>query len=275
MKIRLGLTHEPDDAFMFHALLTGKVDCGGLEIEPLVEVFPILNDQASRGQLEATVLSLHAYVYSRRRYRVARCGATFGRTLGPSLIAREPMEMDELLGATVAVPGVTSSAYLALTIWNPAVRTRVVPFDKVIPTVEMGLADVGLVTPEEKPCLEITGLTTVMDLSVWWSGETHGMPLPLGCFAIRQDLPEDVQATLHQAVADSIQYALDHKDEVLAAIGGQTSAPDDETMQEFVEDYVSPLSVDIGDEGEQAMRAFLAHGQQAGLIETMDMVFVK
>jgi 1,4-dihydroxy-6-naphthoate synthase len=274
MKIRLGISHEADDAFMFHALLTGKVDSAGLDIQPVVDVFPILNDQASRGQLEATVMSLHAYVYSRRRYRLARCGATFGRTLGPALIAREPMAVDDLLGATVAVPGVTSSAYLMLTIWNPTVRTRVVPFDKVIPAIETGLADVGLVTPEEKPGLDVTGLATVMDLSVWWSGETDGLPLPLGCFAIRRDLPDQVQTTLQKVVADSIQYAMDNKAEVLAAIHADTPDVDLAAQQEFVEDYVSPLSVDLGDEGVEAMTAFLARGAQAGLIETVDLTFI-
>jgi 1,4-dihydroxy-6-naphthoate synthase len=275
MKIRLGMTHEADDAFMFHALLTGKVDTAGLDIQPVVEVFPILNDQASRGQLEATVMSLHAYVYSRRRYNLARCGATFGKGVGPALIAREPMEMDELLEAPVAVPGVTSSAYLALTIWNPNVHTRVVPFDKVIPAIETGLADVGLVTPEEKPGLDVTGLTTVTDLSVWWSGESNGLPLPMGCFAIRHDLPEEIQRALHQAVASSIQYALENKAEVLAAIHADVPEVDLDVQREFVDNYVSDLSVDLGDEGVQAMEAFLRHGADAGLIESVDLKFVE
>jgi 1,4-dihydroxy-6-naphthoate synthase len=274
MKIRLGLSPEVDDAFLFHGLLNGLVDTGELEIEPVIETFQTLNDLASRGQLEATVMSVHAYAYAQSRYNLSRHGATFGTRGGPMLLARDLLTADELSDSIVAVASVTSSAYLAMSIWNPMIHTRVVPFDKVIPAVESGLASAGLVSPELQMELEWSGLQCVMDLGLWWAGETTGLPLPLGCFVIRKDMADGVAVKLNALVAQSAQYAMDNRAAVVKHL--QTNRPEvsAELIDEFIGDYVTGRSFKLDDEGEKAIGEFLARGHAAGVIPETNVAFV-
>ena len=266
MKIRLGYSNEADDAFLFHALTAGKVDLGGLQIEPVVVDFQTLNDKASRGELEATALSVHAYAYARKHYRLLRCGWTFGEGHGPVLVAREPMDNDQLAKATVATGGVTSSAYLAMMLWNPAVRTRLLPSPKVLPSVETGLADAGLMAHEKEMAFELTGLVCVHDLGKWWAKTTDGLPLPLGCVAIRRDVPEEIQARLHAAVAQSIRYAMDHRAEALAAARQAVGKLEADLADEFVGRYITELSADLGQGGQAATEEFLKRGFEMGIV---------
>ena len=275
MKIRLGYSNEADDAFLFHALTTGKVDLGGLQIEPVVVDFQTLNDKASRGELEATALSVHAYAYARKHYRLLRCGWTFGEGHGPVLVAREQMDGDELAQATVATGGVTSSAYLAMMLWNPSVRTRLLPSPKVLPSVETGLADAGLMAHEKEMAFELTGLVCVHDLGQWWTKKTDGLPLPLGCVAVRRDLPDDVQARLQAAVTQSVQYAVDHRGEAMAAARQAVGRLEAELADEFVGRYVTELSTDLGERGQAATEEFLKRGYEIGVVpDALPLEFV-
>ena len=275
MKIKLGLSPEADDVFMYHGLRSGKVDTGELEIEPVVEAFQTLNDQASRGKLDATSMSVHAYAYARKRYVLSRCGSSFGTNCGPLLVAREELNAEQLAAATIAVPGVTSSAYLALALWGPDIRTRVLPFDKVIPAVESGLTDCGLISHEEQMSLDVTGLECVLDFGVWWSGLTGGMPLPMGCVAVSRSLAADVQRQLQRAIGESVKYGLANRDEALAAVNEQVDERDLRHADEFIGRYVNDLSVDVGDSGQAAMEEFLSRGCLAGVIpDTLPLEFV-
>jgi 1,4-dihydroxy-6-naphthoate synthase len=274
MKIRLGLSPEVDDAFLFHGLLSGQIDTGDLEIEPVIETFQTLNDLASRGQLEATVMSVHAYAYAQSRYSLSRHGATFGTSGGPMLLARDLMDADELSENIVAVASVTSSAYLAMSIWNPMIHTRVVPFDKVIPAVESGLAQAGLVSPELQMELEWSGLQCVMDLGLWWAGETNGLPLPLGCFVIRKDLADGVAGQLDALVGQSARYAMDNRDAVVKHL--QTNRPEVSAslIEEFIGDYVTDRSLQLDADGEKAIAEFLTRGHAVGVIPETAVAFV-
>ena len=274
MKIRLGYSNEADDAFLFHGLTAGKVDPGDLQIEPVVVDFQTLNDKASRGELEATSLSVHAYAYARKHYRLLRSGWTFGEGRGPMLVAREPITPEDLAKVTVAAGGVTSSAYLALMLWNPAVRIRMLPFDKVLPAVETGLADAGLMVHEEEMSLELTGLVCVHDLGRWWAEKTDGLPLPLGCVAVRRDLDETVQQQLHQAVTASVDYAMAHRDEAVAAAREAVGKLEAELTDEFVGRYITDLSSDVGDRGLKATEEFLKRGHEIEVIpDTLPLEF--
>ena len=266
MEIRFGYSNDADDAFLFHALVTGKVDTGDLQIEPVVVDFQTLNDRASRGELEATALSVHAFAYAQKHYRLVRGGWTFAVEHGPSLVARESMSPDQLADATVAAGGVTSSAYLAMMLWNPALKTRMLPFDKVLPAVETGLADAGLTVHEDDMALELTGLVNVHDLGKWWAGETDGLPMPLGCVAVRKDLDDEVQQQLQQSVRASVEWAMGHHREALEAARGAVDKLEAEGTDDFLGRYVTDLSVDIGDSGQAGMEAFLQRGADANII---------
>ena len=274
MKIRLGYSNDADDAFLFHALAAGKVDLGELQIEPVVADFQTLNDKASRGELEATALSVHAYAYARQHYELLRCGWTFGEGHGPCLVSRDEVPEDQLLQATIAAGGVTSSAYLAMMLWNPAVRTRILPFDKVLAAIETGLADAGLMVHEEEMSLELTGLICAHDLGKWWAEATGGLALPLGCVVVRRDLDESARKQLQSALRQSVQYAIDNRAEAMAAARSAVGKLEAEMTDDFIGRYIGELSIDISDRGEKAVEEFLKRGFEAGIIpESLPLEF--
>jgi len=241
------------------------VDTGQLRLEPVVADFHTLNDKASRGELEVTAVSAHAYAYARQKYLLLRSGASFGQGYGPVIVAREPMDPQQLTAATVAVPGVTSSAYLVMGLWA-RVRTRLLPFDKILSAVEAGLVDCGLVVHEDKMKLELSGLTCVLDLAAWWAQQTDNLPLPLGCVVVRRNLPPDVQRQLERMVQESVRCGLAGRTEAMAAAYRAAGRLEAELMNEFITRYVTELSVDMGSRGRAALEEFLRRGHQAGII---------
>jgi len=269
MAIRLGYSQEADDAFLFHALTTGKIQAGALQVEPIVVDFQTLNDRASRGELEATALSVHAYAYARSHYELLRAGWTFGEGRGPVIVAREAVAPGDLAEATIAVGGVTSSAYLAMMLWNPHARVRMLPPDKVLPAVEAGLADAGLLVHEEEMALRLSGLVAVQDLGTWWAQTTDGLPLPLGCVAVRRNLDAATRAQIARGVSESVAYALANRREAMDAARQAVGRLEADLADEFIGRYIGELSGDIGERGQAAAEAFLTRGCEAGLLPSV------
>ena len=266
MKIRLAHSPDADDAFMFCGLASGKVDAGDYEFEHVLEDIQTLNDRATRGEMEITAVSVHAYAYVRDKYVLTRCGGSFGDRYGPMIVAGEPMSADELAGQTIAVPGTTTTAYLALQLYRPGLRTTVLPFDKIVDAVLTGVVDCGLIIHEAQVTYERLGLHCVVDMGQWWSAATDGLPLPLGCNVIRKDLPPEVRADLNRIILATIRYGLDHRDEAIEYAMRFAGEMDTSLADRFVGMYVNDLTLDMGDRGQRAVEELLARAHQAGLI---------
>ena len=265
MDIKLGHSPDADDAFMFYGLSEGLVDTGRYRIEHVLEDLQGLNDKATRGQLEMTAVSAHAYAYVRDKYILTRCGGSFGQGYGPKIIAREPIPESELDKVSVAVPGSTTSAYLALQLYRPSLRTKVLPFDKIVPAVSAGVVDCGLIIHEGQVTFEQMGLCEIVDLGRWWQGKTR-LPLPLGLNAIRRDLDMQTRHDLAAILLASIRYALDHRPAAMAhAMKYAHNVPEDLAGQ-FVGMYVNELTLDMGDTGKAAIEKFLGMAHDAGLV---------
>ena len=191
MHIRLGHSPDADDAFMFWALATGKVDTRGFEFEHVLRDIQTLNEWALDGKLETTAISLHAYPFVQERYVLLPHGASMGAGYGPLVVAREPLSLDDLTELEIAIPGRMTTAFLVLRMAIGDFRYREVPFDEILDEVKSGEADAGLIIHEGQLTYEAEGLTKVLDLGEWWLLET-GLPLPLGANVARRDLGEDV-----------------------------------------------------------------------------------
>ena len=199
------------------------------------------------------------------RYHLARCGASFGQQCGPKIIAREPSALAELSHSPLAVPGNTTSAYLALCLFKPGLRTMLLPFDKIIPAVQMAVVRCALVVHEELSALEQAGLCCLVDLAQWWATRNDSLPLPLGCYGIRSDVAEPARRQIEDILRQSIRYALDHHDDAVAYAASKTGQTP-VLAQQYIKAYVTDLSVDMGDRGRSAIEKFLAQGHEAGLI---------
>src|SRR4029453_4426980 len=263
MKISLAHSPDSDDAFMFYGLARGKVPTEGLEVAHVLTDIETLNREAARGTHEVTAISFHAYPYVADHYALMPCGGSIGDGYGPLLVAREPLSPADIAGRTVAVPGILTTAYLALRLFAPGAETRVVPFDRILEEVHEGRADVGLIIHEGQLTYGGHGLHKVVDLGAWWKEQT-GLPPPLGGNAVRRDLGEDLMRRLTRIVRETVRYSLAHRADALAYAMSFARGMDPRIADRFVGMWVNDMTVDIGERGRQAVQELLDRGHAAG-----------
>jgi 1,4-dihydroxy-6-naphthoate synthase len=270
-QIRVGHSPDPDDAFMFYALARGKIETGPYRFTHELVDIETLNRRAVEGELELTALSVHAYAYLSDLYVLCSCGASMGDRYGPMVIARRPMELGDLAGATIAVPGLRTTAYLALRLClETQFHEVVVPFDRILDAVAAGEyegkpVDAGLIIHEGQLTYADQQLRLVVDMGQWWYQKT-GLPLPLGANGIRRDLGPEVIRDVHRLLGESIRYGLDHRDEALRHAMSFGRGLDRAKADQFVGMYVNDWTLDFGPVGRQAVARLLAEGHRAGVI---------
>ena len=256
VRIRVGHSADPDDAFMFWALEAGRVDARGLQLEQVVSDIQTLNEWATEGRLEVTAISLGAYPQVADRYLLLPHGASMGTGYGPVVVAREPLDLAALRELEVVVPGRLTTAYVVLRLaLGPDVRVRELPFDRILDEVLSGGADAGLVIHEGQLTYGASGLHKVLDLGAWWFEET-GLPLPLGVNVARRDLGGRL-GDVSDVLGEAIRYGLDHREEALAYAQSYGRGIDRATTDRFVEMYVNELTCDYGELGRRAVEELL------------------
>ena len=276
--IRLAHSPDADDAFMFWALATGKIDTADRRYVHELADIESLNRRALRGELEVTAVSFHAYAHLADRYALLAHGASIGERYGPRIVARTPPPADPratLGGDTlVAVPGELTTAFLALKLYQPAVRHVVVPFDEIEDYVAAERADAGLLIHEGQLTFADRGLHLWVDLGEWWH-EGTGLPLPLGGNAVRRDLGASLMREIARDVKASIAYGLAHRAEALAHAKRFSRGLDEARTDRFVAMYVNAYTVEYGPQGRRAVAELLARAHRAGLVPgPVDVTFV-
>jgi 1,4-dihydroxy-6-naphthoate synthase len=261
------IAHSPDsdDAFMFYGLATNKVRVPGMKFTHTLTDIETLNRKAMQEVYDVSAISFHAYPYVQDKYALMSCGGSVGEQYGPMVVASRPLGLEELPRLKVAVPGKLTTAYLALKLFSPKIETAVVPFDRIIPEVVAGNYEAGLIIHEGQLTYESSGLCKVLDLGKWWH-ELTGLPLPLGGNAIRRALGRELIATVSQALRDSIQYGLDHREEALAYAMQFARDLDTQKADRFVGMYVNERTLDYGRDGKEAVTRLLEMGHRAGII---------
>ncbi len=263
----INVAHSPDsdDAFMFYGLATNKVRVPGLRFTHTLCDIETLNQKAQEGVYDVTAVSFHAYPYIQDSYALMSCGGSVGDGYGPMIVSPRPFSQTEIKKIKIAVPGKLTTAYLALMLFAPGIEVEVVPFDQIIPQVLEGKYEAGLIIHEGQLTYGKSGLQRVVDLGKWWQKVT-GLPLPLGGNAIRRSLGAETIASVSQALRDSIQYAIDHREEALAYAMQFARDLDTQLADKFVGMYVNERTLDYGDDGREAVRRLLDMGNKAGII---------
>lgn len=266
-KLLLGHSPDPDDAFMFYGLAKGLVGSGRWEFEHILQDIQTLNERALRGELHITAISIHAYPYVADKYALLSSGASMGDGYGPMVVAREPMLWRDLRGKKIAVPGLMTSAYLALNLLlgKGTFQAEVVMFDKILDHVASGKADAGLIIHEGQLTYQNQKLHCVVDLGVWWQRQTD-LPLPLGGNVIRRDLGWDHMREIGEILRRSIRYSLEHREEAVAHALAYARDMGRDLADKFVGMYVNDYTIDYGADGRDAVREFLRRGAQIDLI---------
>ena len=267
-ELKLAHTPDSDDAFMFYALATRKVRTPGLKFTHVLADIETLNQAAGQERYDVTAISFYAYAFVREKYLLLDCGASFGEGYGPIVVALHPLQRDDLAGHRVAVPGLLTTAYLALKLFEPRVEAVPMAFDKILDAVRAGPdasgVDAGLLIHEGQLLYSQAGLHRVVDLGQWWFDETH-LPLPLGGNAIRRALGPHMGRQVARAIKQSIAYALEHRDAALHYALQFAREMDLELADKFVGMYVNRWTLGCGDAGRRAVRELLTRAAQAGL----------
>jgi 1,4-dihydroxy-6-naphthoate synthase len=266
--IEIKIAHSPDsdDAFMFYGLATNKVRVPGLKFTHVLCDIETLNHKAiAEAYYEVTAISFHAYPYLQDRYALMPSGGSVGDGYGPMIVAAKNYSLDEVKKLKIAIPGTLTTAVLALKLFAPDVQTEVVPFDKIIPAVLDGKFDAGLIIHEGQLTYDKSGLSRILDLGKWWRDLT-GLPLPLGANAIRKDLGAETIAKVCKALRDSIQHALDNREQALQYAMQFARDLDARDADKFVGMYVNERTLDYGDDGREAVAKLLTMGHEKGII---------
>src|SRR5215211_4126066 len=269
-KLTLGHSPDPDDAFMFYALAKDLIPTHGFRFEHILQDIQTLNERATRGELDITAISIHAYAYVSDKYALLPSGASMGDGYGPMLVAKQKFAKEEIAQKRIAVPGTMTSAFLALQLWlgKPAREFKyvVVPFDKIFETVRAEQAEVGLIIHEGQLTYEREGLVVCEDLGQWWGRENNGLPLPLGGNVIHKRFDPATRSTVSRVLTASIQYSLDHREEAVQHALQYARDMGRELADKFVGMYVNHWTLDYGEKGREAIRRFLGQAKQRGLI---------
>jgi 1,4-dihydroxy-6-naphthoate synthase len=265
MKITVAHSPDSDDAFMFYGLASGGVPTDGVHVEHLLADIETLNRAAFDGRYEVTAVSFHAYALLTGKYLLLRHGASMGDRYGPVVIARQDRP-SSLEGVKVAVPGLLTTAYLALKLYAPHVEVEVMPFDRIQEAVHEGKADAGLLIHEGQLTYAAEGLKKIVDLGEWWAVKTGGLPLPLGGNVIRRDLGPANIAKISSMLHDSIAYGLEHRQEALEYAMTYSRGLAREQADRFVGMYVNDLTLDYGERGRAAVRRLMDEAYDARLI---------
>jgi 1,4-dihydroxy-6-naphthoate synthase len=261
------VAHSPDsdDAFMFYGLATNKIRVPGVKFTHTLCDIETLNRKAMEGFYDITAISFHAYPYIQEQYALMPSGGSVGEGYGPMIVASRNIPLEELDRIRIAVPGTMTTAYLVLKLFAPQVATEVVPFDEIIPRVLEGKYEAGLIIHEGQLTFNKAGLHKIVDMGKWWREKT-GLPLPLGGNAIRRELGPELIAACCNALRDSIQYALDHRDEALQYAMQFARDLDPQLADKFVGMYVNERTLDYGADGRDAIAKLLDMGYAAGII---------
>ena len=268
-QIRIGHSPDSDDAFMFYALAKKLIPTNGFEVVHVIEDIESLNKRALNSELEVTAISIHAYAYVSQDYVLMPCGASIGDRYGPIVVSTSPIDLHDLSGKRIAIPGEMTTAYLTLQLFEPDFIPEVVPFDQILDHVKQGKSDAGLIIHEGQLTYQSQGFHKIIDLGEWWHQETD-LPLPLGANVIRRDLGSETIRKITALLKQSIQYSLSHRQEGLeyAMVYARDMESDSTLADRFVGMYVNDYTLDYGQRGRAGVHELLSRGYQSGIIKS-------
>ena len=269
--------HSPDsdDAFMFYGLATKKVRSSKVTFRHVLSDIETLNRKAMEGVYDLSAISYHAYPYVADKYVLMASGSSIGDGYGPMIIANRPMELEEVKGKRIAVPGKMTTAFLAAKLFQPDFEPVVTPFDKITAAVRERSVDAGLIIHEAQLTFDREGFHRICDLGRWFK-QTYDLPLPLGANVLLRSLDPDIKSECCRMMRDSIQYALDNHAEALEYAMQFARDMEARLADKFVGMYVNHYTLDAGEVVPKAAQKLLDMGFEAGIIpKKVEVEFVR
>ena len=199
-----------------------------------------------------------------------------GDGYGPMIVSKKKYSKDDIAKLRIAVPGLMTSAFLAMRLrLGRDFNHIVVPFDHIFEAVKRGEADAGLIIHEGQLTYQKEGLELCVDLGAWWKEDTGGLPLPLGGNAIKKTLGTPLMSRISTLLTESIRFGLDHRAPAVAHAMAYARNMDTPLADKFVGMYVNDWTLDYGDKGREAIRLFLRRGYESGVLpKPVELEFV-
>ncbi|MBI5675123.1 MAG: 1,4-dihydroxy-6-naphthoate synthase [Nitrospirae bacterium] len=269
--LSLGYSPCPNDTFIFYAMTHEKAGDVDLKFREILLDVETLNQKALHSELDLTKISYHAFGHLRKEYCMLRAGGAIGKGCGPLLVSKKDYSVTELRDKRIAIPGRLTTANLLLQlhdphfISHPASFLYVMPFNKILAAVASEEVDAGLIIHESRFTYPSYGLRKIIDLGEWWEDET-GLPIPLGGIIAKRSLGENLHKRISSIIKSSIEYALIHPSEPMDYIKKHSQELSDDVIKQHIDLYVNKYSLDIGDDGERAVKEFLLRAEETGII---------
>lgn len=255
---------------MFYGLAQELIATPGYRFEHILQDIQTLNERATRGELDISAISIHAYAYVSDKYALLPSGASMGDGYGPMLVAKQKFSREEIRRKKIAVPGTMTSAFLALQLWlncpGSELHYEVVPFDQIFQAVREGRAEVGLIIHEGQLTYQNEGLVVCEDMGQWWGRENDGLPLPLGGNVIHKRFEPAVRKEISDLLTRSIQFSLDHRPAAVQHALQYARDMGHDLADQFVGMYVNHWTLDYGEKGRESIRRFLGRAFEQQLI---------
>ncbi len=275
--ISLGYSPCPNDTFIFYAMINEKVDTKNLKFNEVLLDVETLNQKALNTELDMTKVSYHAFGHLRNKYCLLRAGGALGRGCGPLVIAKNEYTMDELRGKRISIPGKLTTAFLLLQLYDSSFSNKpsaltfqpsnivVMPFHHIIEAVANENIDAGLIIHESRFTYPSYGLKKIIDLGVWWEKET-GLPIPLGGIIAKHSLGTGLNKKINKILRQSIEYAFRKRAEPMNYIKEHSQELSDDVINQHINLYVNDFSIDVGQDGEKAVKELLSRAEEARII---------
>lgn len=275
MKLRIGFSPCPNDTFIFDALVNKRIDTEGLEFEPVLEDVQTLNEWSNAAELDITKLSFPALFNNAETYVVLNAGSALGKGVGPLLITNKLVDVPDPGNSTIAIPGTLTTANFLLSYAFPMATNKVpMLFSKIEDALVNGTVDLGLIIHENRFTYQKKGLIKVLDLGEYWEEKT-GLPIPLGCIAVKRSLDKEVQLKIDRLIRKSLEMAFEDYPAIHPYVKEHAQAMDEEVMRKHIELYVNNYSLDLGPDGKASISKFYEiYSEQTGRKITVKSLFL-
>lgn len=264
--IHVGHSPDPDDAFMFYGLSSGKVKIEGVKIEHQLEDIQTLNQRAMNGELEVTAISAHTFPFVEDKYWIMETGGSFGENYGPVIVSKKYKSLSELKGKKIATPGKLTTATLLFKIFCEGIENTDIPFDEIMNKVNDETFDAGLLIHEGQLTYKDEGFNKILDFGEFWNEKTNGLPLPLGLDVVRKDLGIELAKKISFGLKESIHFGYTHQSESIPYSMQWGRGIDNKLGEKFVKMYVNELTISMGERGKQSLELLFKLAKEKKLI---------
>jgi 1,4-dihydroxy-6-naphthoate synthase len=268
MTLTLGFSPCPNDTFIFDAMVNGKIDTKGLKFNYIMEDVETLNRWAEEGKLDITKLSYSTFLKTVDQYALLHSGSALGKGVGPLLIAKEQLDLNNIEQFKIAIPGFNTTANLLLSLAFPQATNKTeIIFSEIEDAVLKGEYDAGLVIHESRFTYQAKGLTKLMDMGDWWENEVNAA-IPLGGIVARRSFDKELLAGIDCIIKESVQYSWKHYPELAPFITENAQEMEEAVMRRHIDLYVNEYTTDLGEVGRTAIQTLFDKAKKGGLLNT-------